>query len=414
MWGSFPFQCSALLLISHACLSRSSGLEAAWSDHYCLRWAPKTTGKFTAFNPTLVLQEVEAKWAVRHEAEGAAVYEMLLDLSGMYVKSAQILASKGDFMPEPWVRRLAAMFDSMPPKPWNAVQRVRPPALHPGKARGSVIPGARLTLGDDCNMQGHLGAGFCLRAGPQVVNHNDSGFSKNNGSQCSVLVEGGLNQFAMQCNARRCTLSKYGALVNQWSTRWLLCVDPCLKLAWLKACYLGTGSAEGPAGEPGWAPAGTARTAHVAWGLPGERRARTHGLSFHRTGRIVCTIPVLAVMTTRVLKQVEFCDICLDKGKGTVAEVLDYREAGCSLSNGSRQKVLSVGNTGGLGQNFPSCSLLIGKVLRWRKLSEALLGLVNPADLACSGIPTAGECGAFEQGTASWARRRCFSWMAVE
>ncbi|BDA51611.1 Protein ACTIVITY OF BC1 COMPLEX KINASE 8, chloroplastic [Coccomyxa sp. Obi] len=68
-------------------------------------------------------QEVEAKWAVRHEAEGAAVYEMLLDLSGMYVKSAQILASKGDFMPEPWVRRLAAMFDSMPPKPWNAVQR---------------------------------------------------------------------------------------------------------------------------------------------------------------------------------------------------------------------------------------------------------------------------------------------------
>ena len=37
---------------------------------------------------------MERKWAVRHEAEGTAVYEMLLDLSGMYVKSAQILASK--------------------------------------------------------------------------------------------------------------------------------------------------------------------------------------------------------------------------------------------------------------------------------------------------------------------------------
>ncbi|CAL8465797.1 g5333 [Coccomyxa elongata] len=67
---------------------------------------------------------MERKWAVRHEVEGAVVYETLLDRSGMYVKSAQILASKGDFMPQPWVRRLAAMSDSMPPKPWNAVQCV--------------------------------------------------------------------------------------------------------------------------------------------------------------------------------------------------------------------------------------------------------------------------------------------------
>ena len=54
------------------------------------------------------------------------MHDMLLDLSGMYVKSAQILASKGDFMPEPWCRRLAAMFDSMPPKPWAKVARVCP------------------------------------------------------------------------------------------------------------------------------------------------------------------------------------------------------------------------------------------------------------------------------------------------
>jgi len=70
-------------------------------------------------------QVVEQKWAARHEKEGQAVHDMLLDLSGLYVKSAQILASKGDFMPEPWCRRLAAMFDSMPPKPWVQVARVR-------------------------------------------------------------------------------------------------------------------------------------------------------------------------------------------------------------------------------------------------------------------------------------------------
>ena len=69
-------------------------------------------------------QVVEQKWAARHDKEGQTVHDMLLDLSGLYVKSAQIMASKQDFMPEPWCRRLAAMFDSMPPKPWAHVARV--------------------------------------------------------------------------------------------------------------------------------------------------------------------------------------------------------------------------------------------------------------------------------------------------
>lgn len=74
---------------------------------------------------------MERKWEVRHEAEGTAVYEMLLDLSGMYVKSAQILASKSDFMPASWVKKLSAMFDSMPPKPWHAVRLVRCRLIRP-------------------------------------------------------------------------------------------------------------------------------------------------------------------------------------------------------------------------------------------------------------------------------------------
>ena len=51
--------------------------------------------------------QVEAAWAARHEREGAAVYEMMLDLSGLYVKSSQILASSS-FLPQPWVRPPAA------------------------------------------------------------------------------------------------------------------------------------------------------------------------------------------------------------------------------------------------------------------------------------------------------------------
>jgi predicted unusual protein kinase regulating ubiquinone biosynthesis (AarF/ABC1/UbiB family) len=41
---------------------------------------------------------------------------MILDLSGYYVKSAQIFASKSDFMPGPWIRRLSRLFDQMPPR----------------------------------------------------------------------------------------------------------------------------------------------------------------------------------------------------------------------------------------------------------------------------------------------------------
>ena len=41
-----------------------------------------------------------------------------------YVKSAQVLASKGDFMPAAWTRRLTPMFDDMPPKPWPQIEKV--------------------------------------------------------------------------------------------------------------------------------------------------------------------------------------------------------------------------------------------------------------------------------------------------
>lgn len=36
-----------------------------------------------------------------------------------------MLASKGDFMPTEWTSRLSALFDSMPPRPWPQVRKVR-------------------------------------------------------------------------------------------------------------------------------------------------------------------------------------------------------------------------------------------------------------------------------------------------
>ncbi|KAL2624182.1 hypothetical protein R1flu_008427 [Riccia fluitans] len=62
-------------------------------------------------------------WSTRHEWGGEKVHRLVLDLSGFYVKSAQILATKADFVPEPWTRRLANLLDNAPPRPFPEVER---------------------------------------------------------------------------------------------------------------------------------------------------------------------------------------------------------------------------------------------------------------------------------------------------
>ncbi|CAM6044483.1 unnamed protein product [Sphagnum compactum] len=66
--------------------------------------------------------EKEKVWAVRHEWGGEKVHKLVLDMSGFYVKSAQILATKADFVPEPWIRRLSNHLDNAPPRPFPEVE----------------------------------------------------------------------------------------------------------------------------------------------------------------------------------------------------------------------------------------------------------------------------------------------------
>ncbi len=74
-------------------------------------------------------QEIDRAWARRHEWGAVRVYSMMLDLSGYYVKAAQIIASKGDFIPKEWIPHLSLMFDAMPPRPWPCIAKVRPLSL---------------------------------------------------------------------------------------------------------------------------------------------------------------------------------------------------------------------------------------------------------------------------------------------
>ena len=44
------------------------------------------------------------------------------DLKGMYVKSAQLIAAKGDILPWEWAEALHPYFESVPPQAWKDVQ----------------------------------------------------------------------------------------------------------------------------------------------------------------------------------------------------------------------------------------------------------------------------------------------------
>ena len=67
--------------------------------------------------------EVESAWDRRHEWGAPRVHGMLSSLSGYYVKAAQVLAIRGDFVPKQWVPLLSRMFDSMDPRSWSDVKK---------------------------------------------------------------------------------------------------------------------------------------------------------------------------------------------------------------------------------------------------------------------------------------------------
>ena len=53
------------------------------------------------------------------------VFSFSLQCRRYYVKSAQILASKGDFLPAEWVQEMTPVFfDSMKPHPWAKMEEV--------------------------------------------------------------------------------------------------------------------------------------------------------------------------------------------------------------------------------------------------------------------------------------------------
>lgn len=104
-------------------------LSWCWPDAYrTLRFWRRLLPIYTRYITTKwqvrnkSFDERERVWAKRHEWGGRKVYELILDMSGFYVKSAQILASKAEFVPGAWTRYLSKLLDSAPPRPFHEVE----------------------------------------------------------------------------------------------------------------------------------------------------------------------------------------------------------------------------------------------------------------------------------------------------
>jgi aarF domain-containing kinase len=61
-------------------------------------------------------------WRARHEAESQRVIELLLHMKGFYLKLGQVLASKGDILPAPYLREMSRLFGDLPPVPFEEIQ----------------------------------------------------------------------------------------------------------------------------------------------------------------------------------------------------------------------------------------------------------------------------------------------------
>ena len=66
--------------------------------------------------------ERDAIWHEQHLWGGEKVFNLVVRLSGFYVKSAQILGSKSEFMPPEWTDKLSVLFDQHPAAAWREIQ----------------------------------------------------------------------------------------------------------------------------------------------------------------------------------------------------------------------------------------------------------------------------------------------------
>mmetsp|Transcript_2959 Transcript_2959/g.10710 ORF Transcript_2959/g.10710 Transcript_2959/m.10710 type:complete len:609 (-) Transcript_2959:822-2648(-) len=67
--------------------------------------------------------QLNSKWAHRHTWGAKLTKSAILELSGFYLKVAQVIASKADMLPRQYVEELSCVLDDCPPMPMSRVKR---------------------------------------------------------------------------------------------------------------------------------------------------------------------------------------------------------------------------------------------------------------------------------------------------
>jgi ubiquinone biosynthesis protein len=63
-------------------------------------------------------QPTPADWTRAHDAAAREVERIALSLAGAFVKAAQVLGARADFLPAPFIDRLSQFHDAVPPRPF--------------------------------------------------------------------------------------------------------------------------------------------------------------------------------------------------------------------------------------------------------------------------------------------------------
>ena len=72
-----------------------------------------TARKVRKLSPTAA----DAEWAHRHEQFAESLYQLAIDLKGLYVKTGQFIGTRSDIVPPQYSRSLSRLQDQVPPRP---------------------------------------------------------------------------------------------------------------------------------------------------------------------------------------------------------------------------------------------------------------------------------------------------------
>lgn len=62
-----------------------------------------------------------AEWTRAHDAAAREIEQIALSLAGAFVKAAQVLGARADFLPAPFIDRLSQFHDAVPPRPFASL-----------------------------------------------------------------------------------------------------------------------------------------------------------------------------------------------------------------------------------------------------------------------------------------------------